>query len=1186
VNIDQARRILDFWLGIEYLQPSSPPKVDAKERCWNIASDQELPWNNLDKQRALPVDEKSIWRFTAYGGLLDMARMTIDLRRMLGVDESTDEDFRAGDPSAVVSIGLDVNGRVVGDVCLASLPWAMGRIGSTADGSLDFEGFEGEEGFEALVRQGVLDLLITRQVIAPDLAEVLDLDPEKVSCRPLTCSDMRLVVEHVLSAAGWSPAGGLLTDLQIKAFFVRRKAVVSDQNAGSDMLNSFLASDVRRVRDAVSRRDYGKGLELYLFGSNAERTDVVRDGGRQAVASTMPKFMPLGRWPSKFPLALAQQFSVNAIVNGLQDTAGLYSVNGPPGTGKTTLLRDVIAGLVVDRARIMASYDDPTTAFTRKFSVRDSKFPAYCLDEKICGYGMVVASANNGAVENVTKELPAAKSIDADDVTIDYFASVAESILAEDGARRREPGSNWGTIAAVLGNKDRRNAFTQKFWFTKAPEQGEERPDDFVSFKTAMEDLAGSGLSWAGARKAFLAATKATEAAINHQQAVAERIAEVGSRSQKNVLLRQEIAALTGDHPHAAQEARDAEAGLVRAIKLADEAATRYTARRALVDAEKALSHAREYADNESETTHLEEIKRLTRTLDCLDVEIKAAERTLAILHASAPSFFQRLFRPTSTRGWAQSCLTAARQIDDLMRQALLARNAKHDAEAGVARVRDQQRRLVVARDAYEQARDRAVQAAVAEQTIGDAKQAFSKANEERDEASRRRDARRAALESNENRTASLMAEVANNAEIIRRLSDVLMDAGITTKDITNWSLLDMAEDDRQKAAPWFSPQLYKLRHELFVAALDLHKAFILENKRYFKSNLSHFVDLLSNKLPPAAFTEGVRPLWETLFLVVPVVSTTFASFSRLFVGMGRESLGWLLIDEAGQATPQAAVGAIWRARRTVVVGDPIQIEPVVPLPSAAIEALRIRCNIASLWHPLHDSCQVLADRANRFGTTINDQWVGSPLRVHRRCLNPMFSVANRIAYENMMVYGTASGGAGSAGGPLGESCWFNVPAENAEGHWIPNQGAVAINLVRQILAANGGEAISPDGKARVFIISPFRKVAAEIRRELYPVVGGLNGKIAGTVHTFQGKEADTVILLLGGNPKTPGSISSYAAAKPNLLNVALTRAKERICVVGDLHQWRRHKYFDELADALPVRETHGSGRLTLGSPR
>lgn len=43
--------------------------------------------------------------------------------------------------------------------------------------------------------------------------------------------------------------------------------------------------------------------------------------------------------------------------------------------------------------------------------------------------------------------------------------------------------------------------------------------------------------------------------------------------------------------------------------------------------------------------------------------------------------------------------------------------------------------------------------------------------------------------------------------------------------------------------------------------------------------------------------------------------------------------MGTLIIDEAGQATPYSALGALWRTCKAIIVGDPLQVEPVVTVP-------------------------------------------------------------------------------------------------------------------------------------------------------------------------------------------------------------------------------------------------------------
>ncbi|MEI7606122.1 MAG: AAA domain-containing protein [Rhodospirillaceae bacterium] len=71
-----------------------------------------------------------------------------------------------------------------------------------------------------------------------------------------------------------------------------------------------------------------------------------------------------------------------------------------------------------------------------------------------------------------------------------------------------------------------------------------------------------------------------------------------------------------------------------------------------------------------------------------------------------------------------------------------------------------------------------------------------------------------------------------------------------------------------------------------------------------------------------------------------------------------------------------------------------------------------------------------------------------------------------------------------------------------------------------------------------------------------------------GTVHALQGKEADMVILQLGDNPARPGAFH-WAAEKPNLLNVALTRARQRVYVIGNRDLWCRERHFETLGEFI-----------------
>lgn len=72
-----------------------------------------------------------------------------------------------------------------------------------------------------------------------------------------------------------------------------------------------------------------------------------------------------------------------------------------------------------------------------------------------------------------------------------------------------------------------------------------------------------------------------------------------------------------------------------------------------------------------------------------------------------------------------------------------------------------------------------------------------------------------------------------------------------------------------------------------------------------------------------------------------------------------------------------------------------------------------------------------------------------------------------------------------------------------------------------------------------------------------------------GTVHTVQGREAEVVFFLLGAPNAEQRSARGWAGGRPNLLNVAMTRAKEAVYVIGNRALWKSAGVFQSLDDFL-----------------
>lgn len=1096
-------RVLRFWRDLEIFNiPAAPSKRDSNEqtKVKTFRRGNPLPWQSSD---FAPTD-KFGFIHVVYLGVAD----TEDLSRLLLRGIFPDRDLNERDRQAVAGTGwlaafvVDEMGRPKPDSYLpASFVHGVAAMRETKSlDNINARLGRAKEEFgqrqahvpENREQKGGSDNASSRTP-AESVMGWEDLDAEMLTLRSL--------FGEMIDDAGmdWR--------VVVRTSRVKRRLLDDGLQSATDFLNSFYLDDLDRlITQAEKNHSFGKALSTYLGPSlpEHERIDILADNTAMT-GLVGAKHLPSARWPSspKQPLVLAQQAAVAQITSALGDADGLIGVNGPPGTGKTTLLCDVIAEIVTERARRIAALNTPMDLFEGKVSVAGKNF--FPLKKGVmAGTSIVVASSNNNAVKNITQDLPARRKIAGDFASADYFADVMRAIFRTQKVldEEKQPIDTWGVIAAALGNAGNRRAFAHGFFRdeylpqrqtvatpTQAGEQsasadqsgkeaeevsrGDERPP---SMKQLLEVAAGQSRQyqdeWRKAKDDFLA----TQAAFENC---------------RNLLDLAETATRLVD---AAQDQMDR--------LLAEDQSLRQDI------------HTREQAlaqDREAMATKL--------------AVVEGNRAVLAQLRASMPlSLGDRVF---GLFGQVRPRMAELRQTLETPTQTLA------DASAVLA---EMSTAVALAETQLKQLRER--QQGVASDL--------------------------AALEGKlaEHRQA-IQAGYAMGAKHFP-------DAGF-------WSL---PADTRHRASVVVSPKLDELRARLFLQAVDLHRLTVLANAGKFIANLRAVNGMLTGGSGDKLSPEHRPLLWDAFFFVVPVVSTTLASFDRLFIGLGQNSLGWLLIDEAGQATPQSAAGAIWRSQRAVIVGDPLQIEPVFTVPRSLSEDLRLHHGLSAHWSPLDESVQTLADRITPFGSWVEKSrsetpgtaperlWTGMPLRTHRRCDEPMFSVANRIAYAGQMVHGRVD----ETGRPapqdfscsLGESAWYDVRSKRVN-HPVSED---EIACLRACLAQLQRE---KSGKAKIYVISPFRKVAQACRQCVN--TDGFHGVECGTVHTFQGKEADIVFLVLGTVPGPDGSgARNWAASIPNLLNVAVTRAQRRLYVIGDASQWGSLDYFSDLLSALPTR--------------
>lgn len=347
----------------------------------------------------------------------------------------------------------------------------------------------------------------------------------------------------------------------------------------------------------------------------------------------------------------------------------------------------------------------------------------------------------------------------------------------------------------------------------------------------------------------------------------------------------------------------------------------------------------------------------------------------------------------------------------------------------------------------------------------------------------------------------------------------------------------------------------------------ELKKYLYYTSARYIQkisnprnSDLREIIEMKDEEKRAEAFSKYLAKKENIAKLqkIFPVIATTCISAHRL--GEPEPMFDMVIMDEASQCNTAVSLVPIVRGKSLMLVGDPQQLNPVILLDEITNEKLKKRYAVSNEYDYRKNSIykNYLACDA------VSDEIL---LHNHYRCHKSIIGFNNRKYYNSRLNICSES---------KEEQPLLYVEMTEATTGDDKNTAPAEAREIANYAAHNRDKSIG--------VVTPFVNQKELIERELKHA--GVTNVSCGTVHAFQGDEKDVILFSTAITDQTRMGTYEWLKNNKELINVATSRAKDKLILLSSTKNLERLHQNDGDGDLYELAQYVKSGGSTVVTPK